>query len=102
MVSIEEIRRRRQLSAKKHIEEERRNFPYVGYVPRRISPYLTKFFIEHNISANHVSACSILLGIIANFTFTFGDYFFLYGIIWIVIMIITSATNYRSLTKHAR
>jgi phosphatidylglycerophosphate synthase len=75
MVTIEEIKERGQLSAKDHIEEERGNYPYVGYVLRRISPYFTKFFVEHNISANQVSALSVLLGIVANITFIFGDYY---------------------------
>jgi len=75
MVTIDEIKERGQLSAKEHIEEERGNYPYVGYVLRRISPYLTKFFVEHNISANTVSTLSILLGIAANITFIFGDYY---------------------------
>jgi phosphatidylglycerophosphate synthase len=78
MVTIEEIKERGQLSAKEHIEEERGNYPYVGYVLRRISPYFTKFFVEHNISANQVSALSVLLGIAANVTFIFGDYYFMF------------------------
>jgi phosphatidylglycerophosphate synthase len=75
MVTIEEIKERGQLSAKDHIEEEKGNYPYVGYVLRRISPYFTKFFVEHNISANKVSALSVLLGIAANATFIFGNYY---------------------------
>jgi phosphatidylglycerophosphate synthase len=75
MVTIDEIKERGQLSAKEHIEEERSNYPYVGYVLRRVSPYFTKFFLEHNISANTVSTISILLGIAANFTFIFGNYY---------------------------
>jgi phosphatidylglycerophosphate synthase len=75
MVTIEEIKKRGQLSAKEHIEEERGNYPYVGYVLRKISPYFTKFFVEHNVSANQISALSILLGMVANVTFIFGDYY---------------------------
>jgi phosphatidylglycerophosphate synthase len=75
MLTIEEIRKRGQLSAKKHIEEEKRNFPYVGHVLRKISPYFTKFFIDHNVTANQVSALSILTGIAANTTFIFGNYY---------------------------
>jgi phosphatidylglycerophosphate synthase len=75
MVTIKEIKERGQLSAGEHIKEEKGNYPYVGYVLRRVSPYFTKFFVEHNISANQVSALSILLGIAANVTFIFGDYY---------------------------
>jgi phosphatidylglycerophosphate synthase len=75
MVTIKEIKERGQLSAREHIEEEKANYPYVGYVLRRVSPYFTKFFVEHNISANQVSVLSILLGIAANATFVFGDYY---------------------------
>jgi len=74
MVTIEEIKRLGQQSAKEHIEEEKRNFPYVGYVLRKISPYFTKFFIDYNVTANQVSALSIITGIAANTTFIFGDY----------------------------
>ena len=75
MVTIKEIKKLGQQSAKEHIEEERRNFPYVGYTLRKISPYVTKFFIDHNITANNVSALSIITGITANTTFIFGNYY---------------------------
>lgn len=75
MVTVDEIRRLGQLSAKDHIEEERANFPYVGYVLRKISPYFTKFFLQHGITANQVSTLSILTGITVNITFAFGDYY---------------------------
>jgi len=76
-VTVEEIRRLGQQSAKEHLQEEAENFPYAAHVLRKISPYLTKFFVEHNISANYVSALSILTGIVANITFTFGNYYFM-------------------------
>jgi len=43
-------------------------------VLRNISPYFTKSFIERNISANQITFCSIMLGIIANFMFVFGNH----------------------------
>jgi len=48
---------------------------YVRYVLRRFSPYFTKFFIEHGITANHVSYFSILLAIVGGFTFVFGNHY---------------------------
>jgi phosphatidylglycerophosphate synthase len=75
MVTLEEIKKLGQQSAKDHIEEEKRNFPYVGYVLRKISPYFTKFFIDHNATANNVSALSIITGVAANTTFIFGNYY---------------------------
>ena len=75
MVTVDEIKRLGQLSAEEHMEEERRNYPYVAYVLRKISPYFTKFFIDHNVTANQVSALSILTGIAANTTFIFGNYY---------------------------
>jgi phosphatidylglycerophosphate synthase len=75
MTTVDEIKRLGQLSAKDHIEEERRNYPYVGYVLRKISPYFARFFIEHDVTANHVSAFSIITGIAANTTFIFGNYY---------------------------
>lgn len=75
MVTVDEIRRLGQLSAKDHMEEERASFPYVGYVLRKISPYFTRFFLQHGITANQVSALSILMGIAANVTLAFGNYY---------------------------
>lgn len=75
MVTIEEIKKLGQQSAKDHMEEGKRNFPYMGYVLRKISPYFTKFFIDHNVTANQVSALSIITGIAANTTFIFGNYY---------------------------
>ena len=75
MVTVDEIKRLGQLSAKEHIEEEKWNYPYVGYVLRKISPYFTKFLLQYGITANQVSASSILTGIAANITFIFGNYY---------------------------
>jgi phosphatidylglycerophosphate synthase len=75
MVTIEEIKKGGQQSAKEHMQEEKRNFPYVSYVLRKISPYFTKFFLQHGIAANQVSALSIITGIAANTTFIFGNYY---------------------------
>jgi len=75
VVTIDEIKRLGQQSAKDHIEEEKRNFPYGGHVLRKISPYFTRFFIDHNVTANQVSALSIITGITANTTFIFGNYY---------------------------
>jgi phosphatidylglycerophosphate synthase len=75
MVTIEETKKLGQQSAKEHMEEGRRNYPYMGYVLRKISPYFTKFLIDHNVTANQVSALSIVTGIAANTTFVFGNYY---------------------------
>lgn len=75
MVTVAEIKRLGQQSAKEHMQEEARNFPYVAHVLRKISPYATKFFIDHNVTANNVSALSIITGIAANTTFIFGNYY---------------------------
>jgi len=47
---------------------------YSVLVLRKISPYFTKFFVEHGISANQVSAIGILLGIIAGLMLSFGNF----------------------------
>jgi len=75
MVTIDDVKRLGQLSAKDHMEGEKQVFPYVGYVLRRISPYFTKFFIERGVSANQISLLSILTGMVANLTFIFGNYY---------------------------
>lgn len=75
MVTVEEIKKIGQWGAREHMLEEARTFPYAGHVLRRISPYFTKFFIEHNVRANQVSSCSIILGIVGNLMFIFGDYY---------------------------
>ena len=74
MVTIEEIREVDRQEAREHISESIKNFPYV-YVLKRISPYFTRFFIEYNISANQITFCSIMLGIIGNFMFVFGNFY---------------------------
>jgi len=47
--------------------------PYY-HVVKTISPYFTKFFIKHNLGANQITSCSIILGITANLTFIFGNH----------------------------
>jgi len=42
---------------------------------RKISPYFTKFFVEHNVTANQVTALSILFVIIGSSLFVFGNYY---------------------------
>jgi len=78
MVTIEEIKKVGQWGAREHMLDEARTFPYAGHVLRRISPYFTKFFIEHNVRANHVSSCSIILGIVGNLMFVFGNYYLMF------------------------
>ncbi len=53
--------------------EKMRKDPYV-HVLRKISPYFTKFFVEHQISANQVSSFSVLFGIVGDLLFVFGNY----------------------------
>jgi phosphatidylglycerophosphate synthase len=72
-VTIEEIRRIGQPLEK--MREMVKNYPYVGPAFRKISPYFTRFFIERNVTANQVSALSILLVIVGGLLFTFGDYY---------------------------
>lgn len=67
MVTIDEIRRIGQPPEK--IREENS----YGCVLRKVSPYLVKFFVEHNISANQISLFGILLGVIGSFLFVFGN-----------------------------
>ena len=75
MVTVDEIRQIAQLSYHEKMIEETRNYPYVGHVIRRVSPYFTKFFIDAKLSANQVSFISILLGIIGGLLFAFGNYY---------------------------
>ena len=75
MVTIKEIKEVGQWGAREHMLEEAKIYPYASYVLRKISPYFTKFFIEHNVTANQMSSCSIILGIVANLVFTFGNYY---------------------------
>lgn len=46
---------------------------YSVLVLRRVSPYFTKFFVNHGFSANQVSAIGILWGIIGGFMLSFGN-----------------------------
>ena len=73
MVTIDEIRKIAQPSEKMH--EEIKNYPFMGGVLRRMSPHFTKFFVEHNISANRITAFSILFGIIGGLLFVSSNYF---------------------------
>ena len=57
------------------MQEEFKNYPFMGHVLRRISPYFTKFFVEHNITANKITTLSILYGIIGGLLFLSGNYF---------------------------
>jgi len=73
LVTIDEIRKIAQPSEKMH--EEIKNYPFMGGVLRRMSPHFTKFFVEHNISANRITAFSILFGIIGGLLFVSSNYF---------------------------
>ena len=53
--------------------EKMRKDPYV-HILRKISPYFTKFFVEHQITANQVSSFSVLFGIVGDLLFVFGNY----------------------------
>jgi phosphatidylglycerophosphate synthase len=74
-VTVDEIRQIAQLSHHEKMLEEARNYPYVGKVIRRVSPYFTKFFVDANLSANQVSSLSILFGVIGGLLFAFGNYY---------------------------
>jgi phosphatidylglycerophosphate synthase len=67
LVTIDDIRRIGQPP-----EKMRKNL-YVRFL-RKISPYFTRFFVEHKISANQVSFFSVLLGIVGDPLFVFGNY----------------------------
>ena len=67
MVTIEKIRKVGQPP-----EKLREEGPY-GRLLRKASPYVTKFFIERNVSANQASCFSILLGIMGSFLFVFNN-----------------------------
>lgn len=60
MVSIEEIRKIGQPR-----EILATHSPYSVYVLRKVSPYFTRFFIAHGITANQVSILGILIGILS-------------------------------------
>ena len=52
---------------------------YSVHVLRKISPYFTRFFIEHGITANQVSALGILIGILSAFILSTGNFIMLVG-----------------------
>jgi phosphatidylglycerophosphate synthase len=60
LVTIEEIRK---IGQPKEILAT--HSPYSIHVLRKISPYFTKFFITHGITANQVSIMGILIGILS-------------------------------------
>ena len=68
LVTIDEIRKIGQPP------EKMRKNSYVRTV-RKVSPYFTKFFVEHQISANQVSSFSTLFGIVGGLLFSFGNYY---------------------------
>jgi len=74
LVTIDEIKQIAQLNHNEKMLEEARNYPYVGHVLRRVSPYLTKLFVESKVSANQVTSLSILFGIAGDLSFVFGNY----------------------------
>ena len=73
MVTIEKIREIAQ--PPKKMRQEIKDYPYVSPLFRRISPYFTKFFVEHNMSANQITAVSIVFSIVGGLLFMFGDYY---------------------------
>ena len=72
MVTIKEIR---EIGQRKTREERAKESEYCIHALRKVSPYFTKFFIEHNLSANQISFCSIILGSTGNFLFALGNYY---------------------------
>lgn len=73
MVTIQEIREIAQPPEK--MRQEIKDYPLIGHLLRRISPYFTKLFVEHNITPNKVTALSILFVIVGGLLFVFGDYY---------------------------
>jgi len=73
LVTIEEIRKIAQPLGK--MQEENKDYPYVSHFFRRISPYFTRFFVEHGITANQVTALSIVFAIIGGFLFLYSGYY---------------------------
>jgi phosphatidylglycerophosphate synthase len=69
LVTIDEIRRVGQPPEKLKMAH-----PYGKHVLRKVTPYFTKFFIEHNVTANQVSSLSVLFGIVGDLLFVFGNY----------------------------
>jgi len=73
LVTIGDIRKIAQPPEK--MRQEIKDYPFIGHLLRRISPYFTKFFVEHNITPNQVTALSILFVIVGSLLFVFGDYY---------------------------
>ena len=71
MVTIDDIRRIGQPAEK--LQEDSEDCPYIFVTLRRVSPYFTKFFIEHGISANQASSFAILLASIGSILFVFSN-----------------------------
>jgi len=69
LVTIDEIRQIGQPP------EKMRDLNAYERALRKISPHFTKFFVEHNVTANQVTALSILFVIIGSFLFVFGNYY---------------------------
>jgi len=67
LVTIDDIRKIGQPP------EKMRKDPYV-HILRKISPYFTKFFVEHQITANQTSSFSVLFGIVGDLLFVSGNY----------------------------
>ena len=74
LVTIEEIRKIGQPR-----EILATHSPYSIHVLRKVSPYFTKFFITHGITANHVSILGILIGILSAIMFFSGTPLMLVG-----------------------
>jgi phosphatidylglycerophosphate synthase len=74
LVTIEEIRR---IGQPKDILAT--HSPYSVHVLRKVSPYFTKFFIMHKITANQVSILGILIGILSAFMLSLGTSLMLVG-----------------------
>jgi len=55
---------------------------YSVLVLRKISPYFTRFFVRHGVSANQVSAIGMLFGIIAGVMLSFGNYLMFLSIVF--------------------
>jgi phosphatidylglycerophosphate synthase len=74
LVTIEEIRK---IGQPKEILAT--HSPYSIHVLRKISPYFTKFFITHGITANQVSILGILIGMLSAVMLSSGNALMLLG-----------------------
>jgi len=74
LVTIEEIRKIGQPR-----EILATHSPYSVHVLRKVSPYFTKFFITHGITANQVSILGILIGILSAIMLSSGTPLMLVG-----------------------